>query len=148
MVSAQGEGGKEEVRKEEGWVKSLQQQKFPWGVFHQDLNTVSPSEGWKPGKDDDGGGSGRGELARPGLSPKTAVASLQKCLRRVFYSGFGGLLFVLESLLSLFIWLGRISILLPFTSIKTACQAAGFYDGMTFSTCRKPVPFLAFRGSV
>lgn len=52
----------------------------------------------------------------------------------------------MECSLSLFIWLGRISILLPFTSIKTACQAAGFYDGMTFSTCRKPTPFLAFRG--
>lgn len=64
----------------------------------------------------------------------------------LFFFFFGGLLFVLESSLSLFIWLGRISILLPFTSIKTACQVTGFDDGVTFSACRKPIHFLVFGG--
>ena len=108
---------------------------------------VSPLEGWKSREDDMTEKAwGEGELARSRPSPKSAVSSPQKCVRRGFCSGFRALLFVLESLLSLFIWLGRISILLPFTSIKPACQAAGFYDGMTFSTCRKPTSFLAFGG--
>lgn len=44
------------------------------------------------------GAWGEGELARSGLSPKTTVASLRKCLWRVFHSGFGGLLFVFGEL--------------------------------------------------
>lgn len=82
-----------------------------------------------------------GRFGNPPLSPA------ETCTRG-FCSAFffGGLLFVLESSLSLFIWLGRISILLPFTSIKTACQVTGFDDGVTFSACRKPIHFLVFEG--
>lgn len=83
-----------------------------------------------------------GKVWEPAAQPRRNVhAGLLFCF---FF--FGGLLFVLESSLSLFIWLGRISILLPFTSIKTACQVTGFDDGVTFSACRKPIHFLVFEG--
>lgn len=70
---------------EEGWIKSLEQLGCPQGVFHSDLNTFSPLEGWKSGKDNMMEKAwGEGELARSGLSLKTSVSSPQKCVRQVF----------------------------------------------------------------
>lgn len=95
----------------------------------------TPLEAGKAGND--------GTVGKVWAQPRRNVhAGLLFC----FFFFFGGLLFVLESSLSLFIWLGRISILLPFTSIKTACQVTGFDDGVTFSACRKPIHFLVFGG--
>lgn len=90
---------------------------------------------------------GEGELARSRLSLKTTVASLRKCLWRVFHSGFGRLLFVFGELAFSFHLAWQNFNTSAFHLNKSSVSGSRFYDGMTFSTCRKAVPFHAFRGS-